>query len=137
MSAKRNKIIIDTNLWISYLISKGFKRLDKQIFSEKAELIFSQELIDEFIEVTKRPKFAKYFDIEDIIKLLEKFDEYGILIEVSSKIDICRDPKDNFLLSLSEDSEADFLITGDKDLLDLNVFGKTRILTISAFEQLP
>lgn len=137
MSAKRNKIIIDTNLWISYLISKGFKRLDKQIFSEKAELIFSQELIDEFIEVTKRPKFAKYFDIEDIIKLLEKFDEYGILIEVSSKIDICRDPKDNFLLSLSEDSEADFIITGDKDLLDLNVFGKTRILTISDFEQLP
>lgn len=55
MRVKPGKIIIDTNLWISYLITKGFKRLDKQIYSDKALLIFSQELIDEFIEVQNVP----------------------------------------------------------------------------------
>jgi len=59
MQIKRNRIIIDTNLWISYLITKGFKRLDKLIFNDEARLVFSQEQIDEFIEVSKRPKFRK------------------------------------------------------------------------------
>jgi len=41
MQIKRNRIIIDTNLWISYLITKGFKRLDKLIFNDEARLVFS------------------------------------------------------------------------------------------------
>jgi len=134
MRVKPNKIIIDTNLWISYLITKGFTKLDKQIYSDKALLVFSQELIDEFIAVSKRPKFAKYFSSDDVVRLLELFDTYGILIEVKSKINVCRDLKDNFLLSLSIDGKADYLITGDNDLLWLESFGNTKILTITDFE---
>lgn len=52
---------------------------------------------------------------------------------VKSKVNVCRDSKDNFLLSLSQDSKADFLITGDKDLLVLEKFKSTRVLTISDF----
>jgi len=136
MRANPNKIIIDTNLWISYLITNGFNKLDKQIYSDKALLIFSQELIDEFICVSKRPKFAKYFSHDDIARLLELFDTYGELIKVKSKISVCRDFKDNFLLSLSVDSQADYLITGDNDLLCLKSFGKTKILTIIDFESI-
>ncbi len=136
MQLKQSKIVIDTNLWISYLITKGFKRLDKLIYSDKARLIFSQELIDEFLEVAKRPKFRKYFSSNDVAKLLEIFDTYGELIIVKSNIMVCRDLKDNFLLSLSVDSQADFLITGDNDLLEIKKFGKTNILTITDFELL-
>jgi uncharacterized protein len=136
MPKKQSKIIIDTNLWISYLISKGFKRLDKLIYSDKARLVFSQELIDEFIEVAKRPKFKEYFSSDDIMKLLELFDTYGEHVKVSSDIKVCRDIKDNFLLSLSVDSQADFLITGDNDLLEIKNFGNTNILTITDFELL-
>ena len=137
MRSERSKIVIDTNLWISYLITKGFKRLDNLIYSEQACLVFCQELIDEFIEVAKRPKFKEYFRSEDVKKLLELFDSYGELVRVSSKINICRDIKDNFLLSLSVDSQADYLITGDNDLLEIKNFGKTNILTIKDFELLP
>ena len=136
MRTKPSKIIIDTNLWISYLITKGFKRLDKLIYNDKARLIFSQELIDEFIEVAKRPKFRKYFSDDDVHRLLELFDTYGEYVEVKSSTNICRDSKDNFLLSLSLDSQANYLITGDNDLLDLKNFGKTNILTITDFELL-
>lgn len=136
MQIKQSKIVIDTNLWISYLITKGFKRLDKLIYSDKARLVFSQELIDEFIEVARRPKFRKYFSSNDIAKLLEIFDTYGELVKVKSNIKVCRDLKDNFLLSLSIDSQANFLITGDNDLLEIKNFGKTNILTITDFELL-
>ena len=129
----KSRIILDTNLWISFLISKDFSRLDEIIFSKKSILIFSQELLEEFLEVVKRPKFRRYFAQTDIEELLETIDEYGEFIVVKSKIKICRDAKDNFLLSLAVDGKADFLLTGDQDLLMIKKIGKTNIKTISSF----
>jgi len=129
----KSRIILDTNLWISFLISKDFSKLDEIIFSKKSILIFSQELLEEFLEVAKRPKFRRYFAQTDIEELLETIDEYGEFIVVKSKIEICRDAKDNFLLSLAVDGKADFLLTGDQDLLMIEKIGKTNIKTISSF----
>jgi uncharacterized protein len=69
----------------------------------------------------------------DIEEILETIEEYADLVKVQTKIEVCRDPKDNFLLSLSVDGNADILLTGDKDLLDLIKFGETKIMTISDF----
>lgn len=65
--------------------------------------------------------------------MLLRFVPFIELIDVKSTIDVCRDPNDNFLLGLSKDGKADFLLTGDKDLLDLRKFDKTKITTISSF----
>jgi uncharacterized protein len=46
---------------------------------------------------------------------------------------ICRDAKDNFLLSLCHDSSADYLITGDKDLLAIKNIGATKIISMQKF----
>jgi putative PIN family toxin of toxin-antitoxin system len=70
---------------------------------------------------------------EDIRKLLTFFDSYGKLISISSTITICRDFKDNFLLNLAVDGKADFLVTGDDDLLCL---GKIENIPIVTFNQL-
>ncbi len=126
---KSKKIILDTNLWISYLITKNYKQLDRLIDNKEVTLIFSQELIEEFIEVTSRPKFEKYFSFSDIKELLSKFDTYGKLIKVTSRVEKCRDFKDNFLLNLAIDSKSDYLLTGDIDLLELKRVNKTRIIT--------
>jgi len=133
MKKKVKRIIIDTNLWISFLITKDFTKLDEIIFSRQAILVFSQELLDEFLEVAKRPKFRRFFSASDIEEILETIDEYADFIKVKTKIEVCRDPKDNFLLSLSVDGNVNFLLTGDIDLLDLNKFGETTIITISDF----
>jgi len=93
-------------------------------------LIFSKELIQEFLTVATRPKFQKYFTDQDIQKLLRSFDNFAKIIETTSNIEICRDFKDNFLLNLAIDSKADFLVTGDNDLLELKRIEKTKILTI-------
>ena len=131
MKNKVSRIIIDTNLWISFLITKNFTRLDEINFSKKCVLIFSRELLEEFLTVAKRPKFRRFFSSSDIEEILETIQEYAEFIEVTSKTEVCKDPKDNFLLSLSLDGNADFLLTGDNDLLILTKFRKTSIVTIS------
>lgn len=93
-------------------------------------LVFSEELIQEFITVSSRPKFENHFTEADIEDLLRIFDLYGKLIAVTTRVNDCRDFKDNFLLNLAIDSEADFLVTGDSDLLDLQKINKTQIITI-------
>ncbi|MEX0813749.1 MAG: putative toxin-antitoxin system toxin component, PIN family [Chitinophagales bacterium] len=132
---KSKKIILDTNLWISFLISNKFNQLDKLIEKNKVRLIFSEELLEEFTEVVSRPKFKKYFSSKDIEKLLDSFNQYGELVNIKSNLQVCRDKKDNFLLNLSVDSKADYLITGDKDLLVLKEIKKTKILTFTDFIQ--
>ena len=55
------KVIIDTNLWISFIISKNWVKLDPLIYSQKARLIFCAELIQELEATIKKPKLKKYF----------------------------------------------------------------------------
>lgn len=56
MPKGKGRIIIDTNLWISFLLTNDISKLDK-LFSDETILLFSEELLDEFIEVAKRDKF--------------------------------------------------------------------------------
>ena len=128
---RRSRVIIDTNLWVSFLLTKDFSRLDAII--SDITLLFSSELLEEFIVVATRPKFKKYFSKKDLADLLEVVREYAVFVEVSSKVTGCRDDKDNFLLSLALDGKADYLVTGDKDLLVIKRFGKTKVVTIAEF----
>lgn len=133
MPKRKNRIIIDTNLWISFLLTSDFSKLDTIFENKSITLLFSQILIDEFIEVAQRPKFKKYFSLTDLENLLLQIKNQAEFIEVTSDIKLCRDPKDDFLLSLAKDGKATHLITGDKDLLDLKTFGKTKIITITNY----
>lgn len=65
--------------------------------------------------------------------MFSTFESFIDFIEVKSIVTVCRDSKDNFLLALAKDGQADYLLTGDKDLLELKKFGKTRIKTIVTF----
>ena len=131
---KRNRIIIDTNLWVSFLLTKQFSFLDDLLENEKIQLVFSQELLDEFMEVINRPKLRRYFSDDNLELILEAIEQYADFINVNSNISVCRDPKDNFLLSLAKDGLADYLITGDQDLLVIKRFEKTEIITIAEFK---
>jgi uncharacterized protein len=133
MQNKNYRIIIDTNLWISFLISKTFAKLDYILTTKQAVLLFSEELMHEFLDVTQRPKFRKFFNEVAKTDLIAGLEEHAKFIKVKSKMNLCRDSKDNFLLDLAKDSKANFLFTGDKDLLDLQNIGQTKIITITDF----
>jgi putative PIN family toxin of toxin-antitoxin system len=133
MKIRKLIIILDTNIWISFLIINDYKKLDLLIKKRKIQLLFSNELLEEFITVSQRPKFKKYFTKNDIEKLLHYFDSYGKIIKIKSDIKECRDIKDNFLLNLAIDGKADYLITGDNDLLNMQIIQETKILSITDF----
>lgn len=92
-------------------------------------------MLNEFIEVCNRPKIRKVINEDILQQILSKFDTFAIYINVTSKVDLCRDAKDNFLLELAIDSKSNFLITGDNDLLILKKIGRTKIVSWSEFKK--
>lgn len=133
MPNKTHRVIFDTNIIVYFLISKNFNKLESKIKNGQVTFIFSDELMTEILLVLKRPKFKKYFTQQEIQELIKSLTIHSELIEVKSNIEMCRDPKGNFLLSLCVDSNANFLITGDDDLLSLKKIGKTKIITIKEY----
>lgn len=69
-SQRPSKVIIDTNLWISFLIGKELQNLKELVVSENVKLITTDQLIDELKIVTSREKLKKYFDSEKVAELI-------------------------------------------------------------------
>ena len=131
---QKHSVIIDTNLWISFLLTKKFDFIGKLLDNGSVELIFCNELLAELLEVTNRPKLRKFFTTEDWMLIFEIIESHAAYIPVVSSVTLCRDDKDNFLLSLAKDAKVNFLITGDNDLLVLKTFEATQIVTIAEFQ---
>ena len=96
-------------------------------------LLFSKELIVEIRQTINKPKLKKYFKLNGFEEMLLAFEPFIQMVEVESTVSVCRDTKDDFLLALAKDGKADYLITGDKDLLILEKFDKTKIKTFVVF----
>ncbi|MDR1738463.1 MAG: putative toxin-antitoxin system toxin component, PIN family [Candidatus Symbiothrix sp.] len=130
---KKIKVIIDTNLWISFLISREYEKLDFLFSSKRVCLLFSQRLFAEFIGVASREKFRKWFSETDLSELSARMKKIAKIVKTKTVVAQCRDPKDNFLLELAVDGKADYLVTGDIDLLTLKRAGNTEIITMRDF----
>jgi putative PIN family toxin of toxin-antitoxin system len=127
------KVIVDTNLWISFLIGQALADLKALIVSETIKIVLCDQLQEEIIRVTQRPKLQKYFSSQKVAELLNLLAIIGLFVEIKSEVSLCRDQKDNFLLALAQDSGAEFLITGDANLLILSEFEGTKIVTYQDF----
>lgn len=134
MTKKRIKVIFDTNVWISFLIGKRLSNIKNLISSGNITIVITKQLIDEIKIVTQREKLIKYFNQNDVNELIDLMETISLFIDIEEKNFVCRDPKDNFLLDLIEFSRADFLVTGDKDLIELNPFKSTQIVNPKDFE---
>lgn len=128
------KIILDCNWYISASINRKSRRtVFSLINNPKLSLIYSDELLAEYNTVISRDKFQVIITKSQANRFIS-FLKPRLLKVMSLKIvDMSRDKKDNYLLALSEASQADYLITGDKDLLVLKVFRGTGIVKMSEF----
>ncbi len=96
----------------------------------------TDRLLEEIIDVAPRKRFEKYFKDNDLKDFLKYLKSISSKIKIKSEVSICRDEKDNYLLALAQDSKADYIVTGDKDLLTLETFGKTQIIQFNKFNEL-
>ena len=136
MPVKPVKIIIDTNLWISFLIGqKSFSAIRGILTDGTVRVVMTDILQAEIMAVASRPKFSSYFASEACERLLAflraRSDDY-LLGESPRR---CRDPTDDYLLELARVSGADILVTGDKDLTDMRHFGRCQIMTLAEFKR--
>jgi putative PIN family toxin of toxin-antitoxin system len=136
MTNKSINVIIDTNVWISFLIGKRLGGLKELIVTNKIQIVYTDQLIAEIKRVTKRPKLSKFFPEKSVREMITLIETIGQKTEITPVHFINRDPKDNFLLDLIDFSKADYLVTGDKDLLLHNPFKSAKILTPSEFEEI-
>ncbi len=135
MTNKSVKVIFDTNVWISFLIGKRLEKLKQHISDRNITIITTEQLLSEIKIVTSREKLKNYFPKESVKELLELLETIAEKVEIEPIHFINRDPKDNFLLDLIDFSKADYLITGDKDLLAHNPFKTAQILTPAEIEK--
>ena len=131
------RIVVDANGWISSLLTPGFRVRLEVVFDVECQLVVSEQLFRELDRAVRKPHLAKRIDQADYEELIFVLRTDAELVDAHSVIDICRDPEDNFLLALAKDGNADYLITGDNDLLVLKEFGKTKIVTLVEFEDIP
>lgn len=136
MPDKSSRVVVDVNIWLSLLISKKTHLIFFLLYSDYLSIIYSHELLTELSEVIKREKFSKYKIKEEFELLITLLVRRATLIKASSNIKLSRDEKDNYLLGLSKDGNADYLLTGDKDLLILEKHENTKIITVSEFVKL-
>ena len=88
-----------------------------------------KELIGEYKAVVQRPKLKKYIGEKDVLDTLELMSLYCFCVDIEKPaVSPIRDVKDLYLLSLADTIPADYIISGDKDLLVLGKHNETRIL---------
>lgn len=131
---KTNQFVFDTNVIVSALMFP--RSLPRQVFNfayATGKILVSSATIRELEEILSRQKFEKYFSAEDRIQFIFKFFADAEIIEIRETISACRDPKDDKFLEVAVNGRADYLITGDRDLLVLHPFRNIQILTPADF----
>lgn len=127
-------IVIDTNILISAVGWQGNERrvLEKCLLG-KCKLIMSNEIIDELTEVLKRPKFNFIPSIKKA-ELLKYVVQISKIVNIKERLEIIKeDPADNKILETAIAGEADYIISGDRHLLNIKKFRSILILKAKDF----
>jgi putative PIN family toxin of toxin-antitoxin system len=124
------KAVLDTNVLISALIKRGKPRsLLNVLFKQDDSLITSEHIVEEFSRVSADEKIRKYADDDDVADFLSAFLSKAVFVSLESKIQVLNDPDDK-VLAVAKAGGADLIVTGDRHMLDLEKFGRTKIVTV-------
>ena len=132
------KVIIDTNLWISFLLGHQVQFVRRVLTDMRFEVYVCARLIEEIRDVASRDKICKHLgsnDLDDLLAILNAFCQF-VVIESEVSPTAVRDPKDLYLLALADTIGADYIVSGDADLTDLGKYNQAQIIKLADFKQL-
>ena len=95
--------------------------------------MFSEETFQELQITLSRSKFDRYVSLQVRSEFIFRLRLASELVEILERVDLCRDEKDNKFLEVAINGRADYLITGDNDLLVLRPFQDVKIMTVNEF----
>jgi len=125
------RVLPDTNIIISSVFWRGnpYEVIRRGIL-EEYRLVISTEILDEVVGKL-RNKFQ--FPEESIQELIDILMTHCHVVDVTSKFDVVRDKKDNKIVECAFDGKADYIVTGDPDLLELKEFKGIKIVKAKEF----
>jgi uncharacterized protein len=129
-----NRYVFDTNVLVSALYFEH--SISAQAFflaSKNGVVLASIATLHEAQEVLARKKFASYLSVEEREQFVSQLILRAELIDVIETIQECRDPKDNKFLEVAVNGSANFIVTGDADLLILHPFRGISIIQPAVF----
>jgi len=129
------KVVLDTNVFVSILIGGRLKEnLYPLLLKGEFRLFLTQELLNELLYVFSKPEFKLTEpDLENFKTFLKR---KAVFVESKEKISVCRDVEDNKILECAVSGKANFIVTGDRDLLSLSSFRKISIVTPAEFAKI-
>jgi putative PIN family toxin of toxin-antitoxin system len=124
------QFVIDTNVLVSsILIKKSSSDAALKKARSLGNLLFSEATFQELQTVLNRSKFDRYVSLQVRSEFIFRLRLASELVEIIERVDLCRDKKDNKFLEVTINGKADYLITGDNDLLVLRPFQDVKILS--------
>ena len=128
------RVLLDANIFISYLLNPQkigiFREIMTAAFEGAFTLLLPEALLDEFVnKIPQKPYLAGRIHPEELHQFVSLLHEIGEVIPIIYEEipAVTRDPKDDYLLAYAVIGAADYLVTGDEDLL---VLGRVGALTI-------
>jgi uncharacterized protein len=128
------KIVIDTNVLISSLLFKGFSTKVFDFCISHYNTFSSDWLLEELEEKLSQKFKLTDEQIETFLTLLKE--RMSIVHPFNDLPDACRDADDNHVLQIADYIQADYILTGDKDLLVLEQYKQTKIASPRQFYDL-
>lgn len=130
------RVVIDPNLLASVLIGGQTRNrfFDLINVADKIDICYADELLAE-VEALPRHRYfqAKGITETGVVDFLRLFIGFGLKVFITSTVKVGRDQNDFYLLSLCRDARADYLLTGDPDLLVLGIYNQTQIMRFTDF----
>ena len=124
------RFVADTNVLVSRLVVRNSIPAQAVLHATShGKLIVSTEILDELESVLSRPKFDVYLKLSERLAFFDILRLTALTIESVTPLAVCRDPKDDKFLALALTGQADFILSGDQDLLSLHPFRGIDILT--------
>ena len=130
------KVIIDTNLWISFLIGHQTQLVRRMLTDLRFDVYVCDRLVEEIRDVASRDKIRKRVtpaDVEDLLSIIHAFCQFATIQSDVPPFAV-RDPKDLYLLALAETIDADYIVSGDADLTDIGQYQQTKFFRLADFK---
>ncbi len=132
------RLVIDTNVLVSAMISDGFpgKIVEELVMENRVELCVSAAVLEEYEDVLGREKFRKVRGfLPNAQKALAYIKENARTFLPSQRVQLLNDPDDDMFLELALEASADFLITGNTNDFTIGNIGQTPIITPAVYWQ--
>jgi uncharacterized protein len=127
------RFVFDTNVLISALaFARSVPRKAFDLAVDRGVVLSSDETLLELYQTLRKPRLAAYFTRAEQGAFLALFGNLALVIRVTERLELCRDPRDDKFLELAATGGATHLVTGDRDLLALDPFRSPRIVTPAA-----